>query len=132
MGSPEAHQPPITAPTRPSNRAVTAPIAELRATMAALGSAVTLDEFTHTGVPASPLYQAPKKLAAPKAPNTRTIGTATRQANAPCKPASSARRNPAIAEVTQPPATKEKNAPATLKTNPQKLRSCRLTIFLPT
>ena len=37
--------------------------------------------------------------------------------------------NPAMEEETQPPSTNEKKAPATLNTNPQKLRSCRLTIF---
>ena len=90
------------------------------------------DEVAHTGVPPSPLYQVPKKLAAPKAASTRNMGSATSQAIAPCSVASSARRNPAMEEVTQPPTTNEKKAPATLNTSPQKLRSCRLTIFLPT
>src|SRR5689334_2686703 len=105
------------------NMAVTTPIAELRAAMAALGSAVTEDPVAHTGVPASPLYQVPKKLAAPKAANMRNIGCATSHAMAPWSAASSARRKPAIDEAIQPPTTNEKKAPATLKTSPQKLRS---------
>ena len=82
-------------------------MAEFLAIMAALGSAVTFDEVDHTGVPASPLYQLPIRLAAPRAPSTSTMGKATSQVNAPCKVASSARRSPAMEEVTQPPA----NAP---------------------
>src|SRR5512134_595739 len=132
MGSPDAHQPPMQLPARPMSSAVTEPMAELRATTAALGSALTFVEDAQTGVPARPPYHEPKRLAAPRAASTRNNGNATSQVRAPCNAASSARRKPAMDEVTQPPATNEKNAPATLKTNPQNVRSCRLTTFFPT
>jgi hypothetical protein len=59
IGSPEANQPPMTAPINPISSAVMAPRAEFLAAIAASASAVTAEPDAQNGVPARPPYQPP-------------------------------------------------------------------------
>src|SRR5262245_43033683 len=80
MGSPEAIQPPITAPVRPNRSDATAPSAPFRAAAAAVAlSFDAVPASIQAGVPAKPLYHVPKNAAAPRDARTRSIGTATSQ-----------------------------------------------------
>src|SRR5207248_2536867 len=112
--SPEASQPPSTAPTRPSSSAVTVTSAVLRNARAASGSTGGT-AVAHAGEPASPAYQPPQCPVAPSAARTSSIGTVNSQTTPPCSIAGSARRSPAIRAATQPPTTKAKNEPPMLK-----------------
>src|SRR6266403_1421672 len=113
MGSPEAIQPPITLPTRPSSRATTVASALLR-TAAAI-SGVVGGVAIQAGEATSPPYQPPHIAVAPTAASASIMGRVTSQATTPCRIAGSARRALTKRAATQPPTTNAKKAPPTLK-----------------
>src|SRR5262245_24156108 len=115
MGSPDAIQPPITAPTNPSSSAVTAVTAAWRAASAAATASTGAGRATHTGVPASPPYQEPRYVAAPNDVKISSKGSATSHTMAPCNMAVSDRLKPATLHAAQPPVTNARNAPNTLQ-----------------
>src|SRR5665213_463003 len=103
IGSPDAIQPPMTAPIKPTRSVVSPARAVLRTTSGVAATGATSGEVTN------PPYQPPNALPAPAANRSSKAGIATSHATTACRIAGSECRMPVTLAAAQPPMTILKN-----------------------